>query len=121
MISMTVKEKDIDRLNKIYAIAVPYGATVSNLYFEVEDKDSAVDEARQIAVKKAKEKAGKIAGEVGIKLGRVLNVTEYYPNDYMAPYGGEFGKGAGGGGGVTEIKSGQTEVKVNVTLTYETL
>lgn len=121
-VSIQVKEKDLDKVNKIIDTAVANGANqVSGITFDVENKDTVIDAARKEAIQKAKEKAQKIAGAAGIRLGRVLNVTEYYPSQY--DFREKYAQGLGGENATsgTEIQPGQTEIKVNVTLTYETL
>lgn len=121
-ISMEVKDKDLSRVNKIIDKATSLGVNqISGITFEVENKEASIDQARKGAIQQAKAKAAKIAGEAGIRLGRVLNVSEATPTD-LPPY---FGKGLDatglGGGGGTEVQPGQTEIKVQVTLSYETL
>lgn len=121
-VSISVKDTDIDRMNKVLDSATQNGANVvSGLTFEIEDKDTALAEARKDAVTKAKKKAEDMAKVTGIKLGRIINVSEYYPTTY------EY-NGLGGGAktqetapSISDIQTGQTEVKVNVTLTYEIL
>ncbi len=122
--SIRVKERKLDRLNNVIDAGTAAGAnSVSGVSFEVENKEEAINNARAEAIKKAKEKAKKIATESGISLGRIVNVSEAYPSNFM-PYAASdmsFGKGAGGAGEQTNIQPGQTEVKVEVTLSYETL
>ncbi|MEK7595409.1 MAG: SIMPL domain-containing protein [Patescibacteria group bacterium] len=120
-VSVRVKVKELETINQVIDTSTANGVnSVSGITFEVENKDKAIDTARQEAINKAKEKAQKIAGEAGIRLGKVINVTEYYPGDFPPIAMEAFSKGLGGGGGDTQIQSGQTEIKVNVTLSYET-
>lgn len=121
-LSLTIKDKDLDRINKVLDTATSNGANVvSGVTFDVEDKDAALTDARKEGIEKAKKKAEEIAKQSGIRLGKIINVSEYMPVAYdLAPYAKADGLG-GGGGGQTEVQPGQTEIKVNVTLTYEIL
>jgi uncharacterized protein YggE len=114
----------MDRLNNVIDAGTAAGAnSVSGVSFEVENKDEAINQARAEAIKKAKDKAKRIASESGISLGRIINVSESYPGNYQ-PYAVAdmaFGKGAGGNAEQTNIQPGQTEIKVEVTVSYETL
>ena len=118
-ISMQIKDTDLDRVNKVVDTAVANGADqVSGITFEVGDLDNATDEARELAIDKAKEKADKIADVAGIRLGKKLNVTEYSPEPY--PMYEKAMLDSGGGSTSTDLEPGQTEVTVSVTLSYET-
>lgn len=120
--SLRVRVKDFAKLNEILDTATADGVNnVSDISFEVEDKDKAIEEARKEAIKKAKDKANKIAGEAKIKLGRILNVSEYYPYDYQYSEKAMIADGGNGNSGQTQLQPGQTEIKVNVSLSYETL
>ncbi len=119
-VSIRVKEKDLEKVERIIDTALNNQVSQTyDLTFEVEDKEKSLDDARKIAIQNAKEKAKKIAAETGIKLGKITNMTEFYPYDY-GTYG-DYGKAAGGGGGETNLSAGQSEIKVSVTLTFETL
>ncbi|MBI4091482.1 SIMPL domain-containing protein [candidate division WWE3 bacterium] len=119
-VSVRVKERDLDKVNSIIDSATANGANeVSGVTFDVENRDQAVDQARKEAISKAKEKAQKIANEAGIRLGRIINISESSTPQYFE---GKFmDVGLSGGGGETDIQPGQTEIVINVTLSYETL
>lgn len=112
-----IKVRDIGKVNTILTGLVSAGANqVNNLGLQVEDPDKAQSEARQKAIDNAKKKAEEIQKQSGIKLGRLVNLSENmsYPGAY---YDRAMSGGLGGGGPV--IQPGQNETSVTVNLTYQ--
>lgn len=76
-------------------------------------REKTTKEARELAIGKAKAKAEELADLAGMRLGRIVNVTEGSLGGYPVP--------------MTELKvetpveAGSSEVVVSVTLSYETL
>ncbi|MBU1102240.1 SIMPL domain-containing protein, partial [Patescibacteria group bacterium] len=67
----------------------------------------------------AKQKAEDLAKGLGVTLGKITSFIESVSGEPMPIYARE-GLGIGGGGGATpEIQTGQNEIQVNVTLSYE--
>lgn len=112
--------KDFEKLNAAFDSATQVGANLgSGLTFELSDeaKQKAEDEARKIAIEAAKRKAEKIAKDAGLTLGRILNVQE---NKVQEPLFGILPLGGTDLEKTTEISPGLTEVKIQVTLSFET-
>lgn len=75
--SLSVKVRDIDKVNSVIDAATANGANeVSGISFEVDDKEKAENEAREKAVADAKKKAENAAKIAGFKLGRIINYSE---------------------------------------------
>lgn len=98
-------------------------AGVSNLYgpnFTIDDLDALRASARAEAIAEARDKAKKLARDLGVSLVRV---TGFYENGGPIYYG--YGKGIAefGGDGVPEadpsIPAGENEIVVYVTVSYE--
>ncbi len=121
-ISIAVRTDDFEKLNQIIDQATLAGANqVDSLNFILEDEDKAKDQARDIAVKKAQEKADAIAKISGLNLGKLINVfvsdTDYYPNPRV--YGLDTATKEAMGGGTAQIEAGETKITASVVLSYE--
>ncbi len=115
-----VKIRNFDNINTILDNATSAGATnVGNLQFLVDNPEKVQAEARDIAIQKAKAKMKEIAKSSGIKLGKLVGVSEGY-NNYPTPM---YAQGMGGAvmkdSVAPQIQTGQQEVNVTVTLTYQ--
>jgi len=99
----------IDKIESIIQSALDAGAsTVSGLTFDLSDKESYVAQAREKAVEKANEKAQNIAQGLNVTLGKPVN---YSDSDYGAIYSVKESL-------ISEIETGQSELTVNVYITY---
>ncbi len=115
-----IKVRDLSKLSTILSGVVSAGANqVNNLGLQVEDPEKLQAEAREKAIEMAKQKAGELKGQVGIRLGRIVGFQEN--NNYGGPiyYDSVKAQGMGGGGANPAIATGQNEIVVNVTLTYQ--
>jgi len=121
--NVTVKIRDLDIIGDVIAKTTEKGANqIGNVNFTIDDEYELKNEARSLAIEKAREKAEIIAEETGMKLGDVKNV--YENQMHVAPmYSYANAKlemdGMGGDMGSPSIEAGQNEVRVEVTLTYE--
>ncbi len=116
----TIKVRDTAKAGTLLAGVGSKGATeVSGLTFTFDDPSMPAEEARAKAIADAKEKAEKLADELGVRLVRVVSFNE--SGNYPQPM-------AYGRGGVVamdakvaapEISVGQNKVQSDVTITYE--
>lgn len=117
--TILVKIRDFTKIGAVLSKAtISGGATsIGNIYFTIEDPEKARQEAREKAIEQAKAKAESIAKASGLKLGKILNISEgYYPYAYG---GGEMLKAnAEAAPSAPEIQPGQQEVSTTVYLTY---
>lgn len=119
-----VKITDFELVNDTLVMATESGANViGNISFEVneETKEKKLQEAREIAVDKAKQKAEGLAKASGITLGKIINVTESTGYDYPRPiaYAKEMSLSNGDSPEVANVTPGETEISVTVSLSYE--
>ena len=120
-VSLLVKFTDFDKLNQAIDRGVALGANqVGGVAFTLTDaaKAKAETEARQQAVAAAKQKADSLAKAAGIQLGRIVNVQE---NSFVPPRPIYALETASAEPSPTQLPPGTTEVKLTVTLSYETL
>lgn len=119
--TVVVKIRNMDRIGDIISGAVEKGANnVSGPEFTIDDPTLFEHKALSEAIAKAKEKASKLSGAAGYRIGKLISISE--ESDRPSPYPMT---AYGMGGGTAEMKAaptiqaGSQEVKVNVTLTYE--
>lgn len=113
---ITVRKQEL--VSQVITAATEAGANqVYNSGFTVDDPSKYREEARNKAIQNAKEQAQKLASELGIKLGRIVNIVEssesppgIYPIMRTAP---ELG------GGAPDIEPGTQTVTSVVTLYFE--
>lgn len=125
--SLEIKVKPIEKVNKVIDVSTNDGANIVNgasFIFSDELRNKLEDKARKDAVKDAKTKAESLANAAGLRLGRVIDVSESTQNTYprplmekaLAPIGG----GATESEPATTITPGENSVDITVDLTYET-
>ncbi len=119
--NLTIKVRKIDNVNSVIDAATAAGSNeVSGVYFDVDDKTKAENQAREQAVADAKSKAEAAAKAAGFKLGRVINYSEgggSAPRPMM--YDEAKSLPIPGGGEPTQVEPGSSELNVSVTLSYE--
>lgn len=120
-LTLQIRVKDFAQLNEAVDAAVAAGVNqVGNLTFSVEDREKFVQQARVKATQEAQRKAQALAGAAGMKLGRITNITENAPTPPPI-YLRTAELGAPAAGQQTQIQPGENEIRVSVTLFYETL
>lgn len=114
-----VKIRNLDKINEIVDKVTASGAnTVSSPQFTVDNMEKVREEARIMAIKQAKEKAMVLVNQAGLKIDRLINISE---GGYGYPIYGLGGASVAKEAVVAptpQIEPGQTEVNVTVTLTY---
>ncbi len=119
--TMQVKVRDLAKVSDVIDGIVSAGVNqVSNLSFQIDEPEKLKAEARAEAIADAKKKASELKGQLGIKLGRIVNFSEGFAG-FPPPIfleGRALEKGGYGGGG-PEVPAGENEIRVNVTITYQ--
>ncbi len=115
-----IKVRDLTKISSLLSGLVSAGANqVNNLGLQIENPDKLQAEAREKAIEDAKQKAGELKGQVGIKLGRIVGFSEN-SNSGGPIYYDMKAQGLGGGGAPSpSISTGQNEITVDVTLIYQ--
>ncbi len=120
-ITISIKTPKVDQISEVIAQATAAGANqVQGTRFEVADPAKYREQAREKAIENAKEQAQKLAKDLDIILGKVVNVVEYSPGGPVGPmYAMEkLANGLGGGGGPA-VEPGTQTITTVVTLFYE--
>ncbi|MDP3941059.1 MAG: SIMPL domain-containing protein [bacterium] len=122
--NMEVRLQPIEQANKAIDVATADGANVvGGVTFVLDDatQDRLEQQARKDAIDKAKKKAQETAQLAGIRLGKIINVTES-TNDFPRPvYAMETKALPLGGGEPTEVTPGENTVRITISLSYQTL
>ncbi len=124
--SLEVKVRDLDKVGDVLTAATDNGANQANgVTFTVEEPDAKKDEARTEAIADAKAKAEALASQLGQTLGDVQSFNEsgngwYPPVMYMDKTTEAYGVGGGARDqAAVPMPSGEQDITVNVTITYE--
>jgi len=112
---ITVRKQEL--VSQVITAATEAGANqVYNSGFTVDDPSKYREEARNKAIQNAKEQAQKLSKELGIKLGRVVNIVESTPGpDRIVP----FLRSEAGLGGAPDLQPGSQTITSVVTLYFE--
>jgi len=113
-----VKIRNFDNINAILDVAAKNGAnTISSLQFTVDDMEKLKAEAREKAIKQAKEKATSMFQASGLNGAKVVNISEGYAYPYGMG-GTVMLEKAADAAPAPNIQAGQMEINTTVTLTY---
>lgn len=121
--NINIKIRNLDKIGDAIAKTTEKGANqIGNITFTIDDEFALRNEARNNAIKKAKEKAANIVTETGIKLGDIINVYEnqiYYPTPINYSKNTALGIGGGEDMPLPNIQTGENEVIVEATVVWE--
>ncbi len=115
--TVNVTVRDLSTLGEVLSAVVDAGA--NNIYginFNVENREEAVAEARELAIQDAKAKAEAIAEEAGVTLGDLISISVYSAGSPVAYYdakGGAYAEAA------VPISAGTLNITMECSLTYE--
>jgi len=117
---ITLKIRDFEKIGSILDKATADGAnTIGDLQFTIDDPEQVRAQARAKAIEQAKEKAKTLASQSGLRIVKLLNVSEGYVSTPQPMYEKAMGAGVVSlPSAVPEIQPGQMEIDSTVTLTY---
>ena len=117
--TVTVKQRKIEQFGKVIDTLVSAGANqVSGPSFQMDDPETALDEARVEAIGKARERAELYAKAAGLHVVRILSISEggsYSPRPPVAyaRVAMEMAEES------TPVAAGEVEVQANVSVMFE--
>lgn len=116
---LSVRVRDISRLGEILDTSVTLGVNQGgNIVFTNENPDATISAARKEAVEKALAKARELTQAAGVKLGRVVQISEQSHESRPVPMArAEFSKMAAAP--PVPVAAGENEYNVNVNMTWE--
>ncbi len=121
--NVTVKVHDLDLPGDILAVATEGGANqIGGVEITIDNPDEAKAAAREEAIKNAKEKAEKLARQLGVHIVRMTSFSEsggpmppvMYDKTMMYE-----SRGVGGAVAPAPIPTGDQEISVSVNISYE--
>ncbi len=118
--TIEIKIKDVNKTSEIMEIVTTSGAnTIHGIRFSIDQPEKYREQARNKAIENAKDQAQKIAKNLGIKLGKVVNIVESAGNQPIPFYKTMTeGMGSAGGGG-PNIEEGTQIITSVITLYFE--
>jgi uncharacterized protein YggE len=118
--TVTISVRNQDLLARVITAATEAGANnVYNAGFSIDDPSKYREEARKKAIENAKDQAQKLASELGIGLGRVVNIVESTPGGIPQPMYLESKRLDAGGAVPPDIEPGSQTITSQVTLYFE--
>jgi uncharacterized protein YggE len=118
-----VEIEDFEKINNVLLLASQVGVNnIGNISFEVNDetKEEKTQEARKIAVDKAKQKAEGLSKASGITLGKIININENSANNFPQPlYTTRDLEVETPNSTSPSIEPGETKISVTISLSYE--
>jgi uncharacterized protein YggE len=118
-----VKVRDLTKADDILTGVVSAGVNqVNQLQLTVDDPEKLRNEAREKAIKDAKSKAQELQSQLGVRLGHIVNFMEDTNGNGGVVYlksSDAYGRGGAVPQSAPEISTGENEIIVNVTITYQ--
>lgn len=116
--SVTVRQRKLGEFGRVIDTLVEAGANqVSGPSFQMDDPDAASDEARLAAMKKARARAELYARAAGLRVGRILSISE--TGGYNGPpvvFSRMRGESAAAS---SPVAAGEIQLNANVTVLFE--
>jgi uncharacterized protein YggE len=118
--TVNITVRDLAKLGKLLDATVKAGA--NNIYgisFDVEDKSAAIEQARELAIQDAREKAEAIAAASGVKLGDLQNVSVYNSSGVTPYYDAKMGIGGAESQAAVPVAAGTLIITADASMSYE--
>ncbi len=116
--SVTVRQRNLAEFGRVIDTLVAAGANqVNGPSFQLDNDDAALDEARTEAMKKARERANLYARASGLKVLRILSISEsggYSPRPQVA-----YRMAAADAMESTPVAAGEVTLSANLTVQFE--
>ena len=110
--------RDLAKLGTLLDAVVRSGAnTINGITFDVQDKEAAMAQARDMAIADAIAEAESIAKASGVKLGELQNVNVYTNNIATPMYDAKGGQMSAGMN--VPVSAGQLVISASASMTYE--
>lgn len=120
--TITVKVRNLDQSGDLVTGVGERGATnISGLSFTIDDESNLKAEARAMAIADAKERAEKLADDLGVD---IVRITGYYEEEYYPPYGygGDMMMSARAESAANvspDMPTGENQISSTVSVTFE--
>lgn len=117
---VTVRQRKLGEYGRVIDTLVSAGANqVNGPGFEVDQPDSAVDEARGVAMKKARARAELYARAAGLRVSRILSISENGGWAPPQPVMYRMAMEAAPPAPPSPVQAGELQISVNVSVQFE--
>jgi len=117
--SVYVTVRDLNSLGKLLDAVVKSGAnSINGITFDIQNKDAANAQARDLAIQKAKAEATEIAKSAGVTLGDIQTISVSTSSPVTQVYNAAKSDLGGGGASSVPVAAGQMVISVDANLTY---
>lgn len=117
---VTVKQRDLGNFGRTIDTLVSAGANqVNGPMFQMDDPDAALDEARGKAMQRARARADLYARAAGLKVLRILTISESGGMQPPMPVMYARAAMADSAGAPTPVAAGEVSLQANVSVTFE--
>ena len=120
--TINVKIRDLSKIGAVISGATEKGANdISSLSFIVDDDEKVKEDAKNLAIKDAQEKAKNLEKALGIKMVKIMNFSDssYTPYvSYDQNYSYKLESAAGAGVMSPTIQTGENKITSTVSITY---
>jgi uncharacterized protein YggE len=118
--SVEVKIRDLSKASKVLGLAGEVGANdVGGLQFDIEKPEELESQARQESISKAKEKAQRLADNLGVEIVGVVSYSENKQGEMRPIYKESLGHGGSADSPKPQIESGSQDVKITSNVEFE--
>ncbi len=115
---VSVHVRDLDKLGDVIDNTIAAGANnVSGISFDLADRTTVENQAREAAVHDARARADTLAAAAGVTISGVQSISESYSNPWPW-YGAEPGRVDAGQDVATPVMPGQNEITISVSISY---
>lgn len=120
-VTISIRVRNIQKVGEVLTAATKAGANqIQGTSYSIDHPEKLREEARNLAIKNAREQADKLAKNLGFKLKKVTNIIESSPDSVGGPVFAIAEKNMGGGGGApADFSSGVQTITSVVTLFFE--
>jgi uncharacterized protein YggE len=118
--TLEVKIRDMAKIGDVIQKATAAGSNqAGDLRLTIDKQDELKKQARERAIEEAKNKAGELASQLGVKLVKIVSFSESGVSPFFPYYmeGSALGKG-GGEAAAPQIETGQNKIEITVSITY---
>jgi uncharacterized protein YggE len=123
--TLSVTVRDLAKLDSLVESLIKAGGNrIDSIQYETSDLRKYRDQARELAVKAAREKAQALAQALGQDIGKAYSIEEIPDSNYTAAFGATANSTYGYSGNSTRIQgpalaAGQTTISASVTVSFD--
>jgi hypothetical protein len=116
--TVNVTVRDLTKMGQLLDTVVSSGANnINGISFDVKDREKALSQARELAIKNARQQAEEVATAAGVTLGNVYSINIYTSGNPTPIYDAKGGMAAAQSS--VPVSAGQMLITVDVNMQFE--